>query len=65
MRMFEPIENLEPICKAIGFEDFVLDDKNSLMAYELPEEVFEGQEEEKMNPNRSQIHVGSEEFKHL
>ena len=62
MRMFEHIDRLEPMCKDIGFESFVLDDTNSLMSYNLPNEVFEGEEEK---PNRNQVHVGSEEFKHL
>ena len=62
MRMFEHKDNLEPICKNIGFEDFVLDETNSLMQYDLPSDVFEGEEEKS---DRKQIHVGSEEFKHL
>jgi SAM-dependent methyltransferase len=60
MRMFEHIDNLEPICKSIGFEEFVLDDSNSLMQYELPSDVVD-----EPSPNRNQVHVGSEEFKHL
>lgn len=64
--MFEHIDKLAPICKEIGFENVTVDDSNSLMQYELPdEEEEEKKEEEKKDDQRFRVHVGSAEFKHL
>jgi len=61
MKMFIHIDELKPLCEKIGYTNVVVDDSNSLMAYELPQEV----EDEKVNEDRHRVHVGSEEFKHL
>lgn len=36
MRMFIHIDKLAPMCSEIGFKDVFVDDKNSLMQYDLP-----------------------------
>lgn len=59
------------MCQEIGFSDVKVDDTNSLMSYELPEEAeIQLLEEEKKIvdkslPDRNRVHVGSAEFKHL
>eukprot|EP00545_Synedropsis_sp_CCMP1620_P005575 CAMPEP_0119010340 /NCGR_PEP_ID=MMETSP1176-20130426/4946_1 /TAXON_ID=265551 /ORGANISM="Synedropsis recta cf, Strain CCMP1620" /LENGTH=253 /DNA_ID=CAMNT_0006962977 /DNA_START=7 /DNA_END=768 /DNA_ORIENTATION=+ len=59
MRMFAPMNELEPLCKRVGFVDIVIDDSDSKMTYELPEELLE------LNPDRNRVHVGGQEFEHL
>lgn len=39
MRMFVHQSELMPICEKLGFEGVVIDDKNSLMQFELPDYV--------------------------
>ena len=56
MRMFVAKNELEPMCKRIGFVDVVVDDTDSKMTYELPEELQE------LNPERNRVHIGSKEF---
>lgn len=41
MRMFIDKNEIEPLCKKIGFTDILIDDSNSLMQYELPDEPTE------------------------
>lgn len=59
------------MCQEIGYENVKVDDTNSLMSYELPEEeeiqLLEEEKKivDKALPNRNQVHVGSSEFKHL
>ena len=70
MRMFVHRDRLEPICSEIGFTDIKIDTSNSLMQFEIPElETLESEEvvskEYKDKRERSFVHVGSEEFKHL
>lgn len=60
MRMFVKQEDILPMCKELGFRDVEVDDSDSLMTFELPEEA-----REETNPERSKIHVGSEAFRHL
>jgi SAM-dependent methyltransferase len=59
MRMFVSKDDLEPLCKRLGFVDVVIDDSDSKMTYELPEELLE------LNPERNRVHIGGEEFEHL
>ena len=47
MRMFIHKDNLEPMCREIGFNEVIVDDSNSLMAYDLPEKDAEEAEESK------------------
>lgn len=35
MKMFIPVDQIEPICKDIGFERVAVDDSNSLMQYDV------------------------------
>ena len=59
MRMFIAKNELEPMCKRIGYVNVVIDDNDSKMTYELPEELQE------LNPDRNRVHIGSKEFEHL
>lgn len=61
MRMFIPQNDLRPLCESIGFENVLVDDSDSLMTYELSDEA----DVEETNPERSRVHVGSQEFEHL
>jgi SAM-dependent methyltransferase len=60
MKMFIAKNELKPLCEALGFVDVMIDDSNSLMSMEIPEEVLQ-----QSNPDRSVVHVGGEEFRHL
>mmetsp|Transcript_19363 Transcript_19363/g.46788 ORF Transcript_19363/g.46788 Transcript_19363/m.46788 type:complete len:659 (-) Transcript_19363:77-2053(-) len=60
MKMFISKDAIKPMCEKIGFGDVVVDDSDSRMSMEIPEEVLEHS-----NPSRSSVHVGSDEFKHL
>jgi len=61
MRMFIPIEEIKPLCESLGFENVVIDQENSEMMFEIEED----EEMNELNPKRTRIHVGSDEFKHL
>mmetsp|Transcript_8410 Transcript_8410/g.14073 ORF Transcript_8410/g.14073 Transcript_8410/m.14073 type:complete len:172 (+) Transcript_8410:1297-1812(+) len=80
MRMFIHVNQIEPICKEIGFVNMRVDDTNSLMQYDITDEEEGGktipsgqngqadpsaEQTEVDNPDRNKVHVGSEEFKHL
>jgi arsenite methyltransferase len=69
MRMFIHKDEIEPLCKKLGFADVAIDDSNSLMQYELPEDWVEEQKNENEKDDKAQerfkVHVGSDEFKHL
>jgi len=43
MRMFVHQNKLEPMCRQIGFNEVKVDDSNSLMSFDLPEEQAEAQ----------------------
>jgi arsenite methyltransferase len=60
MKMFIPLRELKPLCQKIGFEDIFIDDSNSQMSMDIPEEVWE-----ESNPGRSKVHVGGKDFEHL
>lgn len=60
MRMFIPKKDIEPICEDIGFVNILVDDSDSSMTMEIPEEVLKDS-----NPQRNRVHVGGEDFKHL
>jgi len=60
MKMFEPKENVAPICERVGFVDVIVDDSDDKMTYELPD-----QQCEELNPDRFSVHVGGPEFEHL
>jgi hypothetical protein len=60
MKMFIPKKKLEPLCRSIGFEEVFVDDTNSTMSMEIPDEVWQDS-----NPGRSKVHVGGKEFSHL
>jgi SAM-dependent methyltransferase len=61
MKMFIPLKEVAPLCEKLGYVDVVVDDSDSSMTVELPEEVLENG----VNPERNRVHVGSDEFKHL
>jgi len=51
IQMFARIDELQPMCEEIGFEDVQIIDAESPMEMEFPETVFEGD-----NPKRFKIH---------
>jgi SAM-dependent methyltransferase/uncharacterized iron-regulated protein len=59
MKMFAPIDEIGVICKKVGFDDVEVDDTDSKMTYELPEEL------ESLNPGRNKVHIGGSDFEHL
>mmetsp|Transcript_22416 Transcript_22416/g.33889 ORF Transcript_22416/g.33889 Transcript_22416/m.33889 type:complete len:589 (+) Transcript_22416:95-1861(+) len=59
MKMFEPKENLTPICQRVGFVDVAIDESDDKMTYELPEDCME------LNPERFSVHVAGGKFEHL
>lgn len=63
MRMFIHIDKLKPMCEAIGFKNVVVDMEDSALEFEL--EGISEQEFNESSEERSKIHVGSTEFKHL
>lgn len=60
MKMFIAKDALQPLCEGLGFQDVVVDDSDSSMSMEIPEEVLKHS-----NPARNSVHVGGEDFKHL
>jgi SAM-dependent methyltransferase/uncharacterized iron-regulated protein len=60
MKMFIAKKELEPLCHEIGFSNVRVDDSDSSMTMEIPEEVLDNP-----NPNRNRVHVGGDDFKHL
>jgi len=60
MKMFIPKADLKPLCEKLGFTDVVIDDSDSEMSMEIPDEIWE-----ESNPSRSKVHVGGPEFDHL
>jgi len=60
MKMFIPKNNLRSLCEKIGFADILIDDSNSEMSMEIPDEILEDS-----NPGRSKVHVGGADFDHL
>jgi hypothetical protein len=60
MKMFISKKELKPMCEGIGYVDVVVDDSDSSMTMEIPEEVMENS-----NPDRNRVHVGGDDFKHL
>lgn len=60
MKMFIAKGTIKPMCERLGFVDVVVDDSDSRMSMDIPEQVLE-----QSNPARNSIHIGGEEFKHL
>eukprot|EP00536_Pseudo-nitzschia_multiseries_P008991 jgi/Psemu1/66787/estExt_Genemark1.C_2410033 len=60
MKMFIPKDDLKPLCEKIGFRDVLIDDSNSEMSIEIPDEIWK-----EANPGRSKVHVGGADFDHL
>jgi SAM-dependent methyltransferase/uncharacterized iron-regulated protein len=60
MKMFISKNEIEPLCEEIGYIDVVVDDSDSLMSMEMPEDILK-----ESNPDRNRVHVGGEDFKHL
>lgn len=60
MRMFVAQNDLKPMCEEIGFENVLVDDSDSAMSMEIPEEILQ-----ESNPDRNKVHVGGDDFKHL
>lgn len=60
MEMFIAKDKLEPLCAELGFADVIIDDSNSKMVYELPEE-----EAGTLNPERHRVHGSDSSFRHL
>merc|ERR1711935_467317 len=48
MKMFIPKNDLKPLCEKLGFTDIVIDDSDSEMSMEIPDEIVE-----ESNPSRS------------
>jgi len=65
MRMFIHKSKLEPICREIGFNEVIVDDSNSMMAFDLPEDAMEeeskAQEEEAKGEEESKEEAKTEE----
>jgi arsenite methyltransferase len=64
MKTFIAKKELEPmLSQEIGFVNVVVDDSDSSMTMEIPEEVLNN---DSTNPNRHRVHVGrANDFKHL
>lgn len=60
MKMFIPKNDLKPLCEKLGFTDVFVDDSDSEMSMEIPDEIWE-----ESNPGRNKVHVGGPEFDHL
>mmetsp|Transcript_8957 Transcript_8957/g.21871 ORF Transcript_8957/g.21871 Transcript_8957/m.21871 type:complete len:632 (-) Transcript_8957:78-1973(-) len=60
MKMFIPKNDLKPLCEKLGFENVFVDDSDSEMSMEIPDEIWE-----EANPGRRKVHVGGPEFDHL
>ncbi len=60
MKMFIPKNDLKPLCEKLGFTDVIIDDSDSEMSMEIPDEIVE-----ESNPERSKVHVGGSDFDHL
>jgi len=60
MRMFVAQKELQPMCEEVGFENIIVDDTDSAMTMEIPEDVLQN-----ANPDRNRVHVGGDDFKHL
>jgi hypothetical protein len=71
MRMFAELSSLKPACEAAGLQHVRVDDSDSLMAFELPDDSgmgSEGLEQEDSSSGRrrrNQVHVDSAKFDHL
>lgn len=79
MRMFSPMSELGPACRAAGLVDVEIDASDSAMAFEIPmdaEEEGEAHGEandeahgeasaDELAPKRNRVHVGSADFSHL
>ena len=61
MKMFIPKNDVKPLVEKVGFTEVFVDDSDSEMSMEIPDEVWE-----ESNPSRrSKVHVGGPEFDHL
>ena len=60
MKLFMNKKDIQPMCERLGYVDVVVDESDSSMTLDLPEEVLD-----ETNPERNKVHVGSSEFKHL
>lgn len=60
MKMFIPKNDLKPLCEKLGFTNVIIDDSDSEMSMEIPDEIVE-----ESNPERSKVHVGGSDFDHL
>jgi len=60
MKMFIPKNDIKPLCEKLGFADVFVDDSDSKLSMEIPDEIYE-----EANPGRSKVHVGGPEFDHL
>lgn len=63
MRMFIHIDRLKPMCEAIGFKNVVVDTTDSDLEFEL--EGITEEEFNEANEERSKIHVGGDQYRHL
>ena len=61
MKMFMSKYEIEPLCEEIGYINIVVDDSDSLMSMEMPEDIIL----KESNPDRNRVHMGGEDFKHL
>jgi len=68
MQMFIAQSSIRPMCEALGFNDVKVDDTDGKMVYEIELPVAAEDDDDAslaLNPERHQVHVGSEEFQHL
>jgi ubiquinone/menaquinone biosynthesis C-methylase UbiE len=63
MRMFIHKSKLEPICREIGFYEVIVDDSNSMMAFDLPEDVMEEESKAEEEEAKGEEEESKEEAK--
>lgn len=65
MQMFIPKSEIAPMCERLGFANVFVDDSDSSMSMELPQEVMSAENQGPHQDKRQRVHVGSAEFRHL
>lgn len=65
MQTFISMKDIQPICERVGFESIFVDDSDSSMSIELPEDVMKTENDNPNAEKRSKVHVSSAEFSHL
>jgi len=70
MKMFVSKNELKPMCEKLGFVDVIIDDSDSTMTMEIPDEIIEEDDDDESNSSasslrRSKVHDGNSDFDHL